>query len=186
MLFLLNLILQLYLIILILRLVLEWSGVSGRNPFCRWLVKLTQPLINPIKTFVRSQGSVNWACVIIILIIDILQLLVLSWNNWQALPNIGGLLIAAVGNFLYLTATIFFWGIIINAIISWIATMNQGFPPLQEILYYLTRPLLKPAQKIIPPIGGIDLSPIPVLILLQLFNNFVAVRLIALGLGIGT
>ena len=185
MLFILNLILQLYLIILILRFLLEWSGVNGHNPFCRWLVKLTQWALNPIKNFIPSRGNINWTCVIIIIIVDVLQLLILSWNNWHNLPSIVGLLIAAIGNFLYLTSTVFFWGIIANAILSWIAMMNHNFSPLQEVLYYLTKPLLKPAQKIIPPIGGLDLSPIPVLLLLHLFTNFVAIRLMVVGLGMG-
>ena len=180
---LLNLILQLYLIILIVRLLLEWSGASGRNPLCRWLVKLTQPILNPLQRFLPSKGNINWSCLLVAIIVDILQLLCLSWAQMNALPQVGGLLIAALGNLLYLTATIFFWGIIANAILSWVTAMNHTFSPLQEVLYYLTRPLLKPAQKIIPPIGGIDLSPIPVLLLLQLFKGFVATPLIVSGFG---
>jgi len=184
MLALINFILQLYLIILILRLCLEWSGISGRNPFCRWLVKLTQPLIKPLQRVLPSRGHFNWSCLVIMIIVAAIQLSLFTWFSLHTLPPVIGLCIAIIGNLLYLTASVFFWGIIANAILSWIGMMNHNFAPLQEALYYLTRPLLQPAQRLIPPIGGIDLSPIPVLIILQLFNSFIAAPLMAFGLSL--
>ena len=177
-----NTILQLYLIILILRLLLEWSRASGYNPICRWLVKLTQPVLRPFQFMLNSKGYFNWPCLVVIVIINALQLCSLMWANMQTLPSISHLAIAIVGNTLYFIATIFFWGIIIHAIISWIAMINHSTSPLHEVLYYLTKPLLAPAQRIIPPIGGIDISPVPVLILLQLFTRFIITPLIAFGL----
>ena len=180
---LLNIILQIYLLILTLRLLLEWSGISGRNPFCRWLVKLTQLLLKPLQQILPNKSHFNWSCLVLMIVVAALQLSLLSWMARQTLPQLGGLLIATAGNLLYLASQLFFWGIIANAILSWVAMLNHQIAPLQEVLYYLTRPLLQPAQKIIPSIGGIDFSPIPVLILLQLCNSLIAVPLITLGLG---
>ncbi len=178
-----NLISQFYLIILMLRLLLEWTGASGHNLICHWLVKFTQPVLQPLQSILTSKGHFNWSCLLVIVLISTLQLLLLIWINKQTLPNIGHLAIAVVGNLCYLTARIFFWGIIAYVILNWISIVNHSTTPLQEALYYLTKPLLSPAQHIIPPIGGIDLSPIPVLILLQFFIRFIATPLMVFGWG---
>lgn len=88
----------------------------------------------------------------------------------------------AFGDIVGVVLNIFFYAIIINIILSWVSP--RQYNPLTEILHLMTEPLLNPARRFIPPISGFDISPIPVLIILQFITMLVANPLMNLGLRI--
>ncbi len=79
-----------------------------------------------------------------------------------------------IAQFIQLLFTILTWAIIIRILLSWVRinTSNPIVYRLMEILYQITEPILAPARQIIPPMGGMDFSPIIVLILLSLLERF--------------
>ena len=175
---------ELYLIVLIVRLLLEWFGANSRNSFCRLIIKLSQLLIKPVQNILPIRGNFNWACFGVIVLIKVIELLILFWLQIHTWPHMGGLAIVALGQLLNLTLNILFWAIILQAILSWIAAINRTYNPLHEVLYTLTIPLLRPAQRLIPPLGGIDISSIPVLILLKLIIAYLISPIIGVGFGL--
>ena len=96
------------------------------------------------------------------------------------LPGPIGLIIMAFGDILGVVLSVFFFAIIISVILSWVSP--RQYNPLTEILHLITEPLLRPARKIIPPIAGFDISPIPVLIILQFLTMLIANPLMNTGL----
>lgn len=176
-----NVVFELYLIILILRFFLSLSSASGYNVLYTWIIKLTSPVIKPLEKLLPTHGRFNWACLIVILLLKMIELIILIWLQLQTWPHMGGLILMAFGHLLYLTATIFFYAIILQAIMSWIAMTTHKHFSIQEPLYALTAPLLRPVQRIIPTIGGLDLSAIPVLIVLQLLKAYLFLPIIIAG-----
>jgi YggT family protein len=179
-----KLIFELLIVIFLLRLFCDSLTVNAYNPIYRTLIKFTQHFIAPLQKLLPIHGKFNWPCLTLILIIKLVELLLLIWIQLNTWPHIGGLVIVAIGELLSLTFDIIFWAIIGQAILSWLSAINQAYSPITEILFTLTRPILKPIQRLIPPIGGIDLSPLPVLILLKLCTIYVAGSITAMGAGL--
>jgi YggT family protein len=161
---------------------LQLFAANNYNVFTRWIITLTNPVIKPCEKLLPTHSRFNWACLIAILFIKMIELLLLIWLQLQSWPHLGGLILVSIGDLLYLTANIFFYSIILQAIMSWITMINQKYFAIQDPLYSLTRPLLRPVQRIIPTVGGLDLSAIPVLIGLQLIKVYLFVPIITLGI----
>ena len=175
---------EIYLAILILRFLLECFSANDRNIFVMWITKLAKPVIFPLQKILPTHGKVNWACLIGIVLVKLIELLLFIWVNLHTWPHVGGLVIWAGGSLLYLTVQVLFWCVIIQAILSWVAMMHRGLAPLQEVMYYLTNPILQPVQRLIPSLGGIDFSPMLVLLVLGLFNRYISAQIIMAGMAL--
>jgi len=175
---------ELYIAILLVRLLLDWFSGKLFNPVYRFIYNITQPPIGIVQKFLPTKHGFNWACFAVAMLLEIIEILVLFYFTTAQMPGVLGLLIWAIAGILSLAKIIFFWSIIIYAILSWISAMNHNHNPLEEITGILVRPLLRPIQKILPTIGGFDLSPIVVFLGLQVINFFIIVPLISLGQGL--
>lgn len=162
-LFLISTLFELYLFILIIRLVLVWIRSDYFNPLVQFVVKFTNYLIKPIRNIIPNIGRLETATLITIFVLELIKFTLISLLS-VGVPNFFGILILAVGGILKLLIEIFFYGIILSAIMSWVQPHN----PMNRVLHQFVSPIIRPIQRIIPPVGGIDISPIPALILLQL------------------
>lgn len=177
--FLIETLFNLYILILMLRMILQWVGAHFYNPISQFVVKLTNPVVKPLRQILPPIKGIDLATTLILLILEFIKLLLIIWLKAGVLPNVIGLLIMAFGDIIGVILNIFFYAIIISVILSWVNPRQHN--SFTDILYLMTEPLLKPARKIIPPIGGFDISPIPVLIILQLLEMLVANPLISIG-----
>jgi len=75
-----------------------------------------------------------------------------------------------LANFVNLLFTVLYFAILIRILLSWVRV--DPYNPLVQILFQITEPVLAPFRRLIPPISGLDLSPIAALIVLQLVQNF--------------
>lgn len=173
---------ELYLIILLLRFFLRLFGAHSLNPVYLWIIKLSSFVVRPVEKMLPTHGQFSWACLLVILIIKVIELLLIIYVQINMWPHMGGVIIIAIGQLLYLSANIFFFAIILQAILSWVAYIQRRYFSLQEPLAALTDPLLTPVRRIIPTFGGIDISAIPVLILLQLCQTYLILPIINVGI----
>jgi len=177
--FLLNTVFDLYLLVFIIRLILVWSGANYFNPLTQFIVKLTDFLVVPIRRFIPNYRRLELSSILIIFILEIIKFFLVSMVSF-GFPNFLGIIILAFGDCLKLIILTFFYAILAQAILSWIQTQT----PINQILYQITSPILRPLQRIIPPVSGFDISPIPALIGLQLLIFILINPIMALGLGI--
>ena len=96
------------------------------------------------------------------------------------MPNILGILIWAVGDLIYYFLHLYLFAILGLAILSWVKP--TGGNALMEILYKITMPLMRPVRRVIPPMGGIDISPIPVLIGLKFLSILLVEPIVTVGM----
>ena len=175
---------ELYVALLLVRLLLDWFGGKLFNPIYRFIYKFTQPPIGIVQKILPKRGNFNWACLILVFAFELIQIIVLFYFTMNHLPDFIGLLIWAFADILSLIKNIFFWGIIVFAVLSWLSAINRNYNPLQEIIGILVAPLLRPIQKILPTLGGFDLSPIVAFLGLQVINFLIIVPLLSLGQGL--
>ncbi len=166
--FLINTVFGIYILLIMLRFLLQWMRVSFRNdPLLRLLLRLTNPPLQLLYNFIPGWQDVDIAAIILMLGLKILELSLIAWLYGQSIGVIG-LILLSVANLLSLMIYIFIFAIIIQVILSWITSRTANYNPLSDILYHLNEPLLRPARRKIPPLQGIDFSPLIVIIALQL------------------
>ena len=178
-LFLINTVFDLYLFVLALRLILVWSGAHYQNPLVQFVVAFTDVLVKPLRRYLPNYHGIEFATVSLILLIDIIRFFIVVWLDIK-FPHLPGIIIMAMGDFLKLILNTLFYAIFLQVIISWIQPTSY----MNTMLSQITAPLMRPFQKHIPPVNGFDLSPIPALIILQLFIILLATPIINLGLGV--
>lgn len=164
--FLLSTLVGLYVFCLLLRFWLHWNNGDLRNPIGQFLLTITNPVILPFGKLItnrRGFAVVSLVAALLITMIKVYLLLRISGIS----PRLGGVGLYAIGELMQTSIYIFFFAIIIRAIASWLGPQIQ-YNPVMGIIYSLTEPLLAPARRFIPLVGGLDLSPIAVLIFLEL------------------
>jgi YggT family protein len=171
-----------YIVILLLRLMLQKLQANWYNPVSQFLVQLTEKPLKPLRRFIPGFHGYDLSIVAFAVILQIIEIFLLVLLQFSAFPHLLGLLIATIGELLSKCVYIYIYAIIINAIASWIPPM-QGQPATQ-IVYLITEPLLFYARRIIPVVAGIDLSPMIVLVVLTLINLLIVGPILTMGAGI--
>ncbi|MFC1688547.1 YggT family protein [Pseudomonadota bacterium] len=152
---------DLYIAAVMLRLLLQWVRADFYNPVCQFLVKVTNPVIVPLRRVIPSIGRLDTASVVLMLLLEFFSVWIASRISSSPLPAEQILMFSLVKLAATLLMTYFFL-IIASVILSWIASQMRH--PVIPLVYQLTEPVLRPFRKIIPPIAGIDLSPLFALI----------------------
>lgn len=157
---------SLYLMVMILRLWLQLVRADFYNPFSQFVVKATNPLVLPLRRVIPSLGRLDTTSLVLAYSIMLVKLLVLQLIQSGQVVLVPSLVLS----FVFLIKeilTLLFWILVIRALLSW---FSQGRSPVEYVMHQLTEPLLRPVRNILPPLGGLDLSVLVVLIGLQFLN----------------
>ncbi|MDO8403307.1 MAG: YggT family protein [Pseudomonas sp.] len=165
---------SLYLLIVLMRFILQLVRANFYNPLCQFIVKATQPLLKPLRRVIPSMFGLDMSSLVLALIIQMLLIAVILllkgfMVDWLFLAPWA--LIALFSLFL----NIIFWAMIISVILSWVAPGSHN--PGAELVAQITEPVLAPFRRIIPNLGGLDISPIFAFIVIQLLQSWLIPRL---------
>ncbi len=162
--FLVETVVHLYLVALLVRLLLEMSRADFYNPAVQFLVQITNPIIVPLSKVLPRSSKINIAGFVALYLVQLLSLFALVALSGQSI-DIGVLMILGVMRLLRLLLTTYLVLIIISVILSWV---GQGFRhPIIPLIYQLVDPVLLPIRRILPSMGGLDLSPLVAIIGIQ-------------------
>lgn len=162
--FLIGTLLDLYITAVILRLLLQWVRADFYNPVCQFLVTVTNPPLLPLRRVIPAVGRLDTAAVVLMLVLEYLSVWISSRLGSAPLGPAEIALFSLTKLLATLLMTYFFL-IIAAVILSWVG--GQLRHPVIPLVYQLTEPVLRPFRKLIPPIAGIDLSPIFALIVIR-------------------
>ena len=161
--FIVNALTSLYLLVLLLRFWLPWLRADFRNPLAQGILKLTSPIIIPLRRIVPSFGRLDTATVMVAFVVQYLGiLLILLIFGTSATFSV--IATTAIVKLVLLSVNLFMFAIFVRIILSWISPGQ--FNPATAIISTLTEPLLRPVRRLIPALGGFDISPIFVIIAL--------------------
>jgi len=156
---------SLYILAVLLRFLLQWCGANFYNPISQFLVKVTHPPLRILRRFVPPIGKIDTSSLILVLSLQMLADFSILMLKGLTI-SIGSLTILSLTQLISLLINIFIYAVFARAILSW---LNPGaFSSASSILDSLTEPLLGICRKFIPDLGGIDLSPLAALMILQL------------------
>ena len=154
---------QLYVFVLILRFLLPFARADFRNPLAQGILKITSPVVVPLRRVIPSIGRIDTATLLVIFFVLYLTLFLIALIvGVPAGPTI--LALASLAYIPLLILRLYFFLIIVRVILSWVA--HGGYNPAIALFPQLTAPVLRPIQRVLPPLGGFDLSPIFAIILI--------------------
>lgn len=168
--FLITTLFSLYILAVMLRFILGAVGADFYNPVSQFLVRITNPLLVPMRRVIPSVGKYDTSAIVLMLLLQLLSIWLVVMLRGVDVP-VTALLLAAVGELVLLVFGVFMFAIIIQVILSWVNPGNYN--PVTALLYSITSPVLRPIQKVIPPVAGIDLSPLVAIIALQVLRMLV-------------
>lgn len=162
--FLIDTLFDFYSYIILARLILQIVRSDFYNPISQFVVKATNPIVVPLRRVIPGFGGVDNSCIVLLLVIQLLKWLLIGFViNGQLLPFLQLLLLTLTGT-VGLVLGFFLFTIFLQVILSWVAPATHN--PMTQVLRDITEPLLAPARRVIPPIGGLDLSPMVVMLAL--------------------
>ncbi|MBX2869212.1 MAG: YggT family protein [Acidiferrobacterales bacterium] len=160
--------LGLFLLALVLRFLFQLLRVEFRNPLCQAIVKVTNPVLLPLRRFIPGFWGIDMASVVMILLVGAIKFYALTAvAGYQAGPLQS--LFFGLTETLNLICWILLIAIIGSVIISWVAPHSHH--PAIQILTGISRPVLAPIRRIIPSFGGLDITPIFALLAIQLVQT---------------
>lgn len=165
---------SLFLVIVILRFLLQLVRADFYNPVSQAIVKITMPLLKPLRKFIPSVLGIDTASVVLIILVQLIatSLLAMILGLWGILLNPLPLILWGLVGALTIISSIFFWCMIISIIGSFIAPMSHH--PLLTLANQIINPLAAPIRKLIPPLGGVlDISPIIILLGLKIVDMLI-------------
>lgn len=155
---------QLYLLLLLLRFWLPIMRADFRNPIANGILRITSPLVIPVRRIIPPIGRLDTSTILVAYILEfllILALLALRGLRVETLP----IAITAILELAILSLNLFFFVILIKIILSWVAPQNYN--PMTVLLNSMAEPVLRPFRRIVPAVGGFDVSPIFAIVLLK-------------------
>ena len=155
--------------LLILRVWIHAIGMPGRNPVVQFVVALTGWLVRPLHRLLPARGRIDWASLAAAFLVTLLVVFVIR-QIVGAEVAFEFVLLAALRQLIVWALNVVVWITIIFAIVSWI----NPHAPFAPALGMLLRPLLAPIRRILPPVGGFDLSPLVLLLAVYVLQMVVA------------
>lgn len=154
--FILQFLFEAYVFIILLRFFLQLTHADFYNPLSQFVVKLSSPVLIPMRRIIPGIGGMDVAALVVAWALKTLELLLVILISGKGMLLLWAML-AAIPALLELSLNLFMYALIIQAVLSW---LNPGtYNPAAALLNTLTNPILRPVQQLIPPISGIDLSP---------------------------
>jgi YggT family protein len=171
---------SLYLLLVLLRFILQLVRADFYNPLSQFVVRATQPLLLPLRKVIPGLAGVDLASLVLAILV---QLLIMALTLMLMGFGIGGfllqLLLWSLIGVAALLSKVFFFALIASVILSWVAQGSRN--PGVILVNQITDPLLAPFRRLLPNLGGLDLSPIFALIALNLFDMLVIGNLAAIS-----
>jgi YggT family protein len=158
------------LMLLVLRVWLQLVRADFYNPFSQFIVKVTNPVVIPLRRVIPGFGGIDVPTVLLAFIVASLKFILIPLINGADINIISALYLGLI----YLikqTGILLFMLMLVMALMSWVV---QGYNPTQAIFQQLTEPFLKPIKRIVPSIGGLDLSVLIAFLLLNVINIFLS------------
>ncbi len=163
---------SLYLLIVLLRFILQLVRADFYNPLSQFTVKATQPLLKPLRRIIPGFGGLDLASLALAILVQLVLMVVVILIAGANPASVGlQLLVWAIIAVTSLFLKIFFFAMIVSVILSWVAP--GSYNPGAQLVNQICEPLLAPFRRLLPNLGGLDISPIFAFIALNLIDRFV-------------
>ena len=185
-----NTLFDLYILLVLMRFMLQMLRADFYNPVSQFIVKLTMPPLRILRRIIPSVAGQDFAAIVFCLALIYVKFLVL---RSLSIPGVviggviapissvsyGGLLVFCIADLIALILTVFLVAVIIQVILSWVSPGQYN--PVIGLVHKFAEPVLKPLRKVVPPMGGLDLTPFFAILLIMVAKMLIVPPIIYLG-----
>lgn len=179
--FIIRTLVDLYIITFVLRIILQWVRADFRNPLTQFILRITNPLVIPLRRFVPPIGGLDTATLIVVVVLELIVTIVVTNLTCSGEPNVLQVISMTVLRVVYLTLRVYLFIILIYVIMSWISPGTYN--PAARLMESIAQPVLRPLRRLLPPIGGLDLSALFALIGIQALTMLLPISRVAAAMG---
>jgi YggT family protein len=162
---------SLYLLVVLLRFILQLVRADFYNPLSQFIVRATQPLLKPLRKVIPGLAGLDLASLVLAILVQLLLMTLTLMLMGYGVGNPLQLLVWSIIGVTALFLKVFFFALIISVILSWVAQGSHN--PAVELINQMCEPLLAPIRRFMPNLGGLDLSPIVAFLALNLIDMLV-------------
>jgi YggT family protein len=171
--------LGLFLIAMLLRFLLQIVRADFYNPISQFIVKLTNPLVIPLRAIIPGYAGIDFASLVLVFLLQMAGIALVFLLRLGTLPPLHSLVLGAMLGVVALLVQFYFFALLATIILSWVAQGSRH--PAILLLYQVTEPIMAPFRKLLPAMGGMDFSPIIVFILINMIQIVISHMAAALG-----
>lgn len=164
----------LYILAILLRFLLQLARADVYNPVSQAVIRVTNPAVRVFRNFIPGYRGLDFSSLILALVVEGISICVLILLYGGDIPSLTFVITWAFVGILYFIINIYYFAIIASIIMSFVMLFsgNMNPHPILQLVWQLTEPVMAPVRKIIPPMGGLDFSPIFIFIAIGLIQNF--------------
>ena len=166
-----NVFFNLLMLLVLLRFLLQLVRADFYNPISQAIAKMTNPVLLPLRKIIPGVGGFDVASLVLLLLAEMLATAILGLVHGYGLVSPLYIILWAPLGVVSLFLSFYFFAILVSIILSWVAPGSPS--PVVYLLHQLTQPVMAPFRKLLPPLGGLDLSPILVFVAIQIAQIFV-------------
>lgn len=171
----LNILGSFYITVVLLRFILQVCRADFYNPISQFVVKATNPLLIPLRRIIPSVRGLDTASLVLAFVLQFILLLLINREPFDHVVSLAGQVAAfSLLGLLNLVVQLYTWSLILVVIISWVAP--GSYHPGAQLLHQITEPLLAPIRRLLPPVGGLDLSPMVLMLILFVIGGVLSGR----------
>jgi YggT family protein len=158
----------LFMMAVLLRFLLQISRADFYNPITQMVVRVTDPGVQLVRRFIPGFKGVDFATLVFAMLVQCTLICVLILIAGFDLPGVGLVMTWAVGGIINFILDIYFWSLLVSIVSSFIAPFSEH--PALVLVRQLTEPIMAPFRRLLPSMGGLDLSPIFVFLAIQILK----------------
>lgn len=158
----------LFMMAVLLRFLLQISRADFYNPITQMVVRVTDPGVQLFRRFIPGFKGVDFATLVFAMLVQCTLICVLILIAGFELPSMGLVMTWAVGGIINFILDIYFWALLVSIVSSFIAPFSEH--PALVLVRQLTEPIMAPFRRLLPSMGGLDLSPIFVFLAIQILK----------------
>ena len=157
--------------LVLLRLMMQLARADFYNPISQFIVKATDPLLKPLRRFIPGLWGIDIPSIVLALLVQIVGLVLMMLLKGTVSGSLMLFLLLSLFGILNIGLKIAFFAIIIVIVVSWIAP--QSYNPAVSLLRQISDPIMAPFRRIIPPMGGLDFSPMLAMFVIHVLRSIV-------------
>ena len=170
-----NTIAGLYLLFVIARFLLQVAKADFYNPISQAVFKATDPLVRVLRSFIPGYKGVDFSSLILAFIVQFIAISVTIFLYGGVIPSVGFIITWSFIGVLNFIILFYYYALIASIIMSFVMMFsgNMNPHPILLLVWQITEPIMAPFRRVIPPMGGLDFSPIFIFLIIGLIRNFI-------------
>ena len=170
-----NTVAGLYLLFVVARFLLQLAKADFYNPMSQAVFKITDPMVKVFRSFIPGYRGIDFSSLILAFFVQFtaISLTILLYGG--SLPSISFIVTWSFVGVLNFIILFYYYALIASIVMSFVMMFsgNMNPHPILSLVWQITEPIMSPVRKVIPPMGGLDFSPIFIFIVIGLIRNFI-------------